>query len=68
MEDSKDQKFVQVLNAKFEDLVTKEDVAIMGLAIQANLANGRLKFIRWMFLLTIAQALITELAVHFWMK
>lgn len=38
MEDSKDQKFVQVLNTKFQDLVTKEDLAIMDLATEANLA------------------------------
>ena len=79
MEDSKHQKFIQVLNTKFEDLATKEDLAIMDLATKANLAimslatkadlsNGRLKFIRWMFLLTIAQVLIIKIAVHFLMK
>jgi len=68
MEDSKYQKTELILKTKFEDLVTKEDLALISLATRADLANGKLKFIRWMFLLTIVQTLITALAVDFWMK
>jgi hypothetical protein len=79
MEVSRDQKITLALKTQSEDLVTKADLAaidlttkvdlaIIGLAHKEDIAKGSAKFIRWMFILSVAQVVITALAVHFWMK
>jgi len=68
MEDNKYQVITIILKTKFEDLLTREDLSMMSLATKADIVKGKLKFIRWLFLLTLAQVLIIALAVHFWMK
>jgi hypothetical protein len=57
MENYRDPESPLIRKTGYRNLLTK-----------ADLTNGKIQFIRWMFLLTIAQALIIELVGHFWKK